>query len=94
MSDPGPEAGERTVEFDHRYRTISEPAFRRAEARVIGSGYSAAGYTTIDQADRLARLLGLGPGKLLVDIGSGAGWPGAYLAAKAKEFCVLTAVLL
>jgi len=67
-------------DFDERYSVIGEPAMHRAELAVIGSDYGATSYTTRAQADRLARMLALAPGKLLLDIGSGAGWPGIYLA--------------
>lgn len=53
---------------------------RRAERRVIGSDYGATSYTTKEQADRLAGTLGLEQGRLLLDVGTGAGWPGVYLA--------------
>jgi len=34
----------------------------------------------LDEADDLNRLLGLSPGRRLLDIGAGAGWPGLYMA--------------
>lgn len=67
-------------EFDAYYRIVDEPVMRRIESRVTGSDYGASSYTTRSQADRLTELLGLAPGKLLLDFGSGAGWPGVYLA--------------
>ena len=72
--------GSSTPEFDDRYRVIGEPAMRRIERRVIGSDYGATSYTTRAQADRLAVELRLGPSSLLLDVGTGAGWPGVYLA--------------
>jgi cyclopropane fatty-acyl-phospholipid synthase-like methyltransferase len=79
-----------TSDFNERYRIVGEPAIRRAELRVIGSDYGATSYTTRAQADRLARLLELAPGKVLLDIGSGAGWPGIYLARSTGCRIVLT----
>lgn len=81
MSDAeSPRIGHSTEDFNARYRVIAEPAMQRIERRVIGSDYGATSYTTKDQADGLAEALGLGPGKLLLDLGTGAGWPGVYLA--------------
>lgn len=50
------------------------------ERIVIGADYGADGYTTLDQADDLARRLRLRPGERLLELGSGRGWPGLYLA--------------
>lgn len=47
---------------------------------MIGADFGADGYTTVEQADELARLLALQPGRRLLDLGSGRGWPGVYLA--------------
>lgn len=68
-------------DFDAYYRMADAPVMRRIEAAVTGSNYGASSYTTRVEADRLAELLGLGPGRLLLDFGTGAGWPGIYLAA-------------
>lgn len=81
-------------EFDARYRIAGDPALRRIERRVIGSDYGATGYTTQAQVAELAGLLDLGAGKLLLDIGSGAGWPGIELARSTGCDVVLTDVPL
>ncbi len=47
---------------------------------VFGAAEGNRGYTTISQADLLAERLALRPGMRLLDIGSGRGWPGLYLA--------------
>ena len=75
-----PDHGDLVDEFDAYYRIIDEPVMRRIERSVLGSDYGASSYTTVDQADRLLGLLGLAPGKLLLDYGSGTGWPGIHLA--------------
>ena len=50
------------------------------ERRVIGEAWGANGYTTVEQADELGRRLDLRPGHTLLDVGTGRGWPGLYLA--------------
>jgi cyclopropane fatty-acyl-phospholipid synthase-like methyltransferase len=69
-----------TERFGQRYGASGEAAPRAAELEALGSDYSATGYTTREQADELGRLLALGPGSVLLDIGAGCGWPGLYLA--------------
>lgn len=66
--------------FDARYKMVCSPALLRAEERANGTRYGASSFTTRDQADRLASILHLVPGKCLLDVGAGAGWPGVYLA--------------
>ncbi len=77
--------GEReTVErFAERYRVAPAAVSRRVELAVIGGDWGANGYTTMAQADLLARELGLRPRVRLLDLGAGRGWPGLYLAATA-----------
>jgi methylase of polypeptide subunit release factors len=81
------EAGE---VFAERYRRPGSDATRDVERLVIGSDFGANGYTTVAQADLLAQRLGLAAGKHLLDIGSGRGWPGLYLARESGCTVVLT----
>ena len=67
--------------FAERYRIAPAEVSRRVELEVIGGDWGANGYTTMTQADLLARELNLRPGMLLLDLGAGRGWPGLYLAA-------------
>ncbi|WP_394935163.1 class I SAM-dependent methyltransferase [uncultured Ilumatobacter sp.] len=69
-----------TERFAQRYAMSSEANLRVVELEALGSDYQATGYTTREQADGIGRLLALEPGKVLVDIGAGSGWPGLYLA--------------
>ena len=78
MSD---ESRDLAAEFNARYRIIEEPVMRRIERAMMGSDYGATSYTTSEQADRLADLLDLGPGKLLLDFGRGRGGRGSILPA-------------
>jgi 2-polyprenyl-3-methyl-5-hydroxy-6-metoxy-1,4-benzoquinol methylase len=68
--------------FRERYATPTIPVLDEIEAQVIGATWGANGYTTVDQADELARRLGLGAGVRLLDVGTGRGWPGVYFAVR------------
>ncbi len=71
----------RTIErFRPRYDRAGSRAERVVELAAIGANVGANGYTTISQADQIARLLRLRPGMRLLDIGCGRGYPGLYLA--------------
>jgi 2-polyprenyl-3-methyl-5-hydroxy-6-metoxy-1,4-benzoquinol methylase len=68
--------------FQQRYGNRPSPTARRIEQRVIGGDWGANGYTTLAQADTLTGGLGLSAGDRLLDLGTGRGWPGLYLAAR------------
>ena len=76
--------------FTESYERWETEEARLVEAEVIGAAFGANGYTTVDQADGLTEHLALGPGMKLLDVGSGRGWPGLYLAKKAGCEAVLT----
>lgn len=50
------------------------------EQAVVGAVYGANGYTTVDQVELIADRLDLGAHDLLLDVGTGCGWPGVHLA--------------
>lgn len=77
----GTRAEAETLErFADRYRLCCAPVRLDIERDALGVDYGSTGYTTRAQADELGRLLALGPGVRLADIGAGSGWPGLYLA--------------
>ena len=76
--------------FRDRYSRASTVAARDLERIVIGSDFGANGYTTMAQADLIARRLRLREADLLLDVGSGQGWPGLYLAKVSRCSVVLT----
>jgi SAM-dependent methyltransferase len=78
--------------FSSRYSEEGTDAGRLVERRVIGANVGANGYTTVAQADRLVQALDLSPKSLLLDLGSGRGWPGLHVAALAECRVVLTDV--
>jgi SAM-dependent methyltransferase len=76
--------------FQQRYRNTPSLLACQIEQRVIGGDWGANGYTTMAQADILARGLGLSASDRLLDLGTGRGWPGLYLAARTGCRVVLT----
>jgi SAM-dependent methyltransferase len=75
--------------FQERYANSPTPTARQIEQRVIGGDWGANGFTTMAQAGALADGLGLSAGDRLLDLGTGRGWPGLYLAARTSCRVVL-----
>ena len=61
-------------------RLASSETMLEIERAVCGCDYGCTSWTTREEADTAIAQLGLGPGVELLDIGSGSGWPGLYLA--------------
>ncbi len=78
--------------FSSRYAEEGTAAGRLVERRVIGANVGVNGYTTLAQADQLVEALDLSPKSRLLDLGSGRGWPGLHVAARAECRVVLTDV--
>jgi 2-polyprenyl-3-methyl-5-hydroxy-6-metoxy-1,4-benzoquinol methylase len=76
--------------FGAYYAGAGSSAVLELEMRVFGSDYGGNGYTNVDDARRLARLLRLDSASVLLDIGTGAGWPGLFLAKESGCRVVLT----
>jgi SAM-dependent methyltransferase len=76
--------------FQERYHNTPSLLTRQIELRVIGGDWGANGFTTMAQADTLARELHLSAADRLLDLGSGRGWPGLYLAARTSCRVILT----
>ncbi len=66
--------------FSKIYRLSQSEIMRGIERSVCGCDYGATSWTTTAEARDIGDMLGLRPGKRLLDIGSGSGWPGIYLA--------------
>ena len=76
------------------YAASAHPVAREVELRTLGSDFGANGYATLAEVDELADILALGPGRRLLDVGAGQGWPGLYLARQTGCDVVLTDVPL
>jgi len=71
----------RTIErFRDRYGSRGSEAERAIELAAIGANVGANGYTTVAQAEELARRLKLTRRTRLLDVGCGRGYPGLYIA--------------
>lgn len=70
--------------FAERYRVSHSDAMIAVELEALGTDYGATGYTDRAEADAIGELLGLTADSLLVDLGSGCGWPGLYLAGRSQ----------
>jgi len=73
---------ELTHRFSDKYRYGQTALCQEIERNVFGCVYGATSWTTRDEADGVARRLGLGPDTRLLDVGAGTGWPSIYLAGK------------
>ena len=69
-----------TEGFVADYRLGRADIMRELERVVCGCDYGGTSWTTRSEAQHVAELLGLGPGKRLLEVGVGSGWPGLYLA--------------
>jgi ubiquinone/menaquinone biosynthesis C-methylase UbiE len=74
------------------YAVGEHPIAREVELHTLGSDFGANGYATLAEVTELAGLLDLGPGRRLLDVGTGQGWPGLYLARQTGCTVVLTDV--
>jgi cyclopropane fatty-acyl-phospholipid synthase-like methyltransferase len=77
MTAPSASDNER---FADRYRLAGLDVMKVTEREATGADYGASGYTTIEQVEELAGRLPLGADHVLLDLGSGTGWPGLHLA--------------
>ena len=78
-----------TESFAYKYRRLTSEPAAALRAHSLGSTLPN-GYTTAAQAQRLAALLRVGRGDVLLDLGSGRGWPGTHIAASTGCVPVVT----
>jgi SAM-dependent methyltransferase len=68
--------------FEEFYARARSPVMRSIERSVCGCDYGGSSWTTRDEAERIGAILSLRPGRRLLDVGAGSGWPGLYLAKR------------
>ena len=76
--------------FSKQYEHAQSDVMRGIERSVCGCDYGARSWTTLDEARETGRMLALKPGKRLLEVGSGSGWPGLYLAKETGCDIVMT----
>ena len=82
---------ETRADFAERYEMrASLEILDEVEREVIGEAWGANGFTTVAEAEELGRRLDLNPVSRLLDVGSGCGWPGLFLARQTGCEVVVT----
>ncbi len=66
--------------FGDLYQLVQAPIKREIERAVCGCDYGGTSWTTRREAEHVGALLALAPGRRLLEVGAGSGWPGLYLA--------------
>ncbi len=78
---PTPDKAALIDRFSERYREAQSDVIQRIERSIFGCVYGATSFTTRDEAENVGKMLALGPEKRLLEVGTGSGWPGLYLAS-------------
>ena len=86
------EEQELSEHFANEYRLAQAPVMLDLERAVCGCDYGGTSWTTRGEAERMARLLDLGAGRKLLEIGAGSGWPALFLAGTTGCDATLTDV--
>ena len=71
---------ELVARFREYYTATDNGVLRELERRTLGAAYGGNGYTDVHQVERLVGLLGVAEGDRVLELGSGAGWPGLLIA--------------
>ena len=88
---PSKDEKQTRADFAERYRLrAATDVIDEIERQVLGAAWGTSGYTTVAEAGRMLDRLDLGPGARLIDLGSGFGWPGLYLARESGCEVVVT----
>lgn len=75
-----PEEDALQTRFGLMYQRNQDDTVIKIERSVCGCDYGGTSWSTREESERLRQLLELAPGRRLLEVGSGSGWPGLYLA--------------
>ena len=78
------------IQFNDYYRSADSPAVAELEHRVLGSSSGGNSFTDVADAHVLAELLHLDATSVLLDVGTGSGWPGVFFAQETGCQVILT----
>lgn len=76
------EESEIVTDYNDRYRTIEHATQQTVQHEIFGATFGSTGYTTVAQIDRLLQDLRLGNSDRVLEVGTGSGWPGLYIALR------------
>ena len=77
-------------DFEREYQLAHAPALLAIDRAVRNADYGGTSWTTREQAESAAAALRLQPGRALLEIGAGAGWPSLLMARLTGCEAVLT----
>ncbi len=66
--------------FGAQYKRGHMPVFKEINILSHGCDYGGTSWTTKSEAEEIAERLALAPGRRLLEVGAGSGWPGLYMA--------------
>ena len=80
MGRDGPPPQDNFSIFRERYADPHSDVALRMEQEVFGHSSGVDGFTTLEEADALSTVLGVGSGSTVLDLGAGRGWLAGYVA--------------
>jgi len=76
--------------FSKKYKLVQSEVLKKIERSNCGCDYGSTSFTTLEQVKILGAMLALKPGKRLLEVGAGSGWPGLFLAQESGCDVTLT----
>ena len=80
MERKGPPPQDNFPVFRERYAAPTSDVARAIEQEVFGHSSGVDGFTTLEEADALARILDVGSRSTVLDFGAGRGWLASHIA--------------